>query len=47
MNERQEQGRDPEIGTCHICGRKFGTQEELSKHLMDAHPDDALGDDIE
>lgn len=29
--------RDAEIGTCHVCGDTFATQEELSKHLIDAH----------
>lgn len=47
VSEREEQGGDPEIGTCHICGHEFGTQEELSKHLMDVHRDDALGEEIE
>ena len=47
VTERDEQGGDPELGTCHICGKEFRTQEELSKHLMDVHPDDALGDEIE
>lgn len=39
VTERDEQAGDPELGTCHICGQEFGTQEELSKHLMDVHPD--------
>ena len=47
VTERDEQGGDPELGTCHICGKEFRTQEELSKRLMDVHPDDALGDEIE
>jgi C2H2 type zinc finger protein len=34
MSEREEQSGDKEIGTCHICGRTFSTQEELSKHLI-------------
>ena len=29
VTERDEQGGDPELGTCHICGQEFGTQEEL------------------
>ena len=44
MSERTEQGGDDEIGTCHICGQAFSTQEVLAKHLMDVHPDDALGE---
>jgi hypothetical protein len=34
----------PETGTCLVCGQVFPTQEELSKHLMDAHADDGLSD---
>ena len=45
MSERFHQGGDPEIGTCHVCGRTFPTQEELSQHLMDDHEDETLGGD--
>jgi len=41
-SEREEQSGDKEIGTCHICGRTFSTQEELSKHLMDEHAGERL-----
>lgn len=41
MSERTTQRGDGEIGTCHVCGATFATQEELSKHLIDA--DDGLG----
>jgi Zinc finger, C2H2 type len=44
MSERETQQGDRETGTCHICGQVFPTQEELSKHLMDAHADDGLSD---
>jgi hypothetical protein len=44
MSERGTQQGDRETGTCHICGQVFPTQEELSKHLMDAHADDGLSD---
>lgn len=37
MSERETQGGDPEVGACHVCGETFSTQEELSKHLIDAH----------
>ena len=37
MSAREEQSGDIDIGTCHICGQTFSTQEELSKHLMDEH----------
>jgi hypothetical protein len=41
VSERTTQRGDGEIGTCHVCGATFATQEELSKHLIDA--DDGLG----
>jgi len=41
-SEREEQSGDKEIGTCHICGRTFSTQEELSKQLMDEHAGERL-----
>ena len=37
MSERATQKGDAEVGTCHVCGTTFATQEELSKHLIDAH----------
>jgi hypothetical protein len=46
MSERTEQGGNSEIGICHVCGEAFDTQEELSNHLMDSHPDDTLGEDV-
>ncbi len=42
MTERTEQRGDGEIGTCHVCGRTFATQEELSAHLMDDHDGELL-----
>ena len=42
MSEVERQGGDPEVGTCHVCGGTFATQEELSKHLLDDH-DEELG----
>jgi hypothetical protein len=42
MTERDEQAGDDEIATCHMCGRTFPTQVELSQHLMDSHDDDGL-----
>ena len=39
MNEREAQAGDGETAICHICDRRFDTQEELSKHLIDDHPD--------
>jgi hypothetical protein len=41
VSERTTQRGDGEIGTCHVCGATFATQEELSKHLIDAA--DGLG----
>jgi hypothetical protein len=37
VSERATQHGDGEIGMCHVCGDTFATQEELSKHLIDAH----------
>lgn len=45
MSERENQQGDPEIGTCHICGRAFPTQEELLRHLDEAHEGEGLVDD--
>lgn len=42
MSEMEAQSGDKEIGTCHICGRTFFSQEELSKHLMDEHAGEGL-----
>ena len=44
MSEIEDQQGDRETGICHICEQEFPTQEELSKHLMDAHADDGLSD---
>jgi hypothetical protein len=41
VSERATQRGDGEIGTCHVCGATFATQEELSKHLIDVN--DGLG----
>jgi hypothetical protein len=43
VSERATQKGDAEVGTCHVCGTAFATQEELSKHLIDAH--DGLASD--
>ena len=40
MSEVERQRGDPEVGTCHVCGRTFPSQEELSKHLLEAHEED-------
>jgi hypothetical protein len=42
MSERENQQGDGEVGVCHVCGARFGTQEELSDHLMQTHDDDLL-----
>jgi hypothetical protein len=44
MSEIDEQRGDGEVGRCHVCGREFASQEDLSKHLMDAHDEDLLPD---
>jgi hypothetical protein len=43
MSEREEQGGDGEVAECHVCGRTFPTQEDLSKHLIDEHDGETLG----
>jgi uncharacterized C2H2 Zn-finger protein len=42
MTEVDEQGGDPEIGRCHVCGKEFSSQRDLSEHLIDAHDDEDL-----
>jgi hypothetical protein len=44
VSEVEDQRGDGEIGTCHVCGRTFPTQEELSKHPMDDHDGELLVD---
>jgi hypothetical protein len=40
----ESQPEDDQTAICHMCGQTFTTQEDLSKHLMDVHPDDGLAD---
>ena len=40
MSGLGSQEGDGEIGRCHICAQTFATQEELSKHLIEAHGGD-------
>lgn len=40
MSEVDQQGGDPELGTCHVCGETFPSQAELSKHLLEAHEEE-------
>ena len=44
MSEVEQQSGDPEVGTCHVCGRTFDSQAELSKHLLEAHDEAPSGD---
>jgi len=44
MSEREAQSGDGETAVCHVCDQRFDTQEELSKHLIGAHPDDLLSE---
>jgi|SoiMetStandDraft_2_1073263.scaffolds.fasta_scaffold133030_1 hypothetical protein len=37
MSERESQTGDTEVGQCHICAQRFPTQEDLSRHLLEAH----------
>jgi C2H2-type zinc finger protein len=46
MSEIDEQRGDGEIGKCHVCGREFPSQDDLSKHLMDEHDEDLLPDAV-
>ena len=45
MSERIEQGGDGELGTCHICGEVFSTQQLLADHLREQHEEDTLAGD--
>lgn len=47
MSERDTQTGDTETAVCHVCDQRFGTQEELTKHLIDAHPNDLFGETTE
>jgi Zinc finger, C2H2 type len=42
VSERETQTGDGEVGTCHVCGQTFSSQEELSKHLMEEHGEEGL-----
>jgi hypothetical protein len=42
MSERENQGGDGEVAVCHVCGKTFASQELLSRHLMEEHPEDEL-----
>ena len=44
MTERNAQDGDGETAVCHVCDRRFSTQEELLKHLEETHPGDLLPD---
>jgi hypothetical protein len=37
MRKLETQEDDGEIGVCHICAQTFSTQEDLAKHLLEAH----------
>jgi hypothetical protein len=44
MSEREAQSGDAETAACHVCDQRFGTQEELARHLIKAHADELLSD---
>jgi hypothetical protein len=44
VRERDSQQGDAETAVCHVCNERFSTQEQLLKHLEQAHPDDVLPD---
>jgi len=37
VSEHESQLAEVEIGRCHICAQLFGSQEDLLKHLKEAH----------
>ena len=45
MTEQDEQTIDPQKAVCHVCQSEFPTQEDLHKHLIEAHGDETLSDD--
>lgn len=45
MTEGDTQRGDGELGTCHVCGDVFSTQEALIRHLEEAHEEDRLVED--
>lgn len=42
MAERENQSGDGEVAICHICDRRFDTQEAMSRHLIDDHEGENL-----
>lgn len=45
MTEQDEQAIETSAVPCHICDQEFPTQEDLHKHLIEAHDDETLSDD--
>ena len=45
MSERENQRGDPETAVCHVCDRRFDSQEALGRHLMDEHRGELLPTD--
>lgn len=43
MSEMEAELSDSEMGRCRMCGTLLPTQEDLSKHLADAHSNDDFG----
>jgi hypothetical protein len=44
MSEHETQLGDAGSAVCHVCDRRFETHEDLSKHLIDAHPDELFSE---
>jgi uncharacterized C2H2 Zn-finger protein len=42
MSERETQLAEVEIGRCHVCAQLFQTQEDLLRHLKEAHGVESL-----
>jgi hypothetical protein len=42
MSEHETQLAEVEIGRCHVCAQLFQTQEDLLRHLKEAHGVESL-----
>jgi uncharacterized C2H2 Zn-finger protein len=42
MTEHETQLAEVEIGRCHVCAQLFQTQEDLLRHLKEAHGVESL-----
>jgi len=42
ISEHETQLAEVEIGRCHVCAQLFQTQEDLLRHLKEAHGVESL-----